>query len=116
MYVLRNSPLTTDKNSLPRSATAERESALQLNSFNTNNSTSVEPISKHWRKNNYNTCQSTKFNQRVLRPRSAPKLPLSEITFTRVVSQIISLSLFRCDRASIYIDKFHMTTNRLDTM
>ena len=47
----------TDENSLLRSATAKRKSALQLNSFNANNSTSVEPISKHWRKNNYNTYQ-----------------------------------------------------------
>ena len=48
---------TTEKNSLLRSATTKRKSALQLNSFNANNSNSVEPISKHWRKNNYNTYQ-----------------------------------------------------------
>ena len=42
----KNSRLTTDENSLLHSATAKRKSTLQLNSFNANNSTSVEPISK----------------------------------------------------------------------
>ena len=72
------------------------KSALQINPSNTNNSASAEPISKYWRKNNYNTFQSTQYNQRVLRPRSASNPTLSEITFTRVVSGVVSnhLSLF----------------------
>ena len=67
------------------------ESALQLNSFDKNNFTSIEPIFKHWRKNNYNACQSTQYNQKVLRPRSAPKLSLSEFTFTSVSTLKLSL-------------------------
>ena len=98
------------------------KSALQINPSNTNNSASVEPISKYWRKNNYNTFQSTQYNQRVLRPRSASNPTLSEITFTRVVSGVVSnhLSLFvslfvSLLRSSerVYIDKCHMTTNLL---
>ena len=111
--VLRNSQLTIDENSLPRSVTAKRKSALQFNSSNTNNSTSAEPIPKHWRKNYYNTCQSMQYNQRVLRPRSAPKLTLSEITllesslktslsslYTRSNERIYIQMSYICDRAS----------------
>ena len=41
----KKSRLTIDENSLLRSATAKRKTALQLNLFNANNSTSAEPIS-----------------------------------------------------------------------
>ena len=45
----------TDKNSLPRSATAKRTLALQLDSINTNDSTFVEQNSKTLAQNKFNT-------------------------------------------------------------
>ena len=54
--------------------------------------------------NNY--ILSTLYNQRNLRPRSASKTALNQIT-------LLSLSnhLYQCDRGSVCTDKCHMTTN-----
>ena len=99
--------------------TAKRK-MLQLNSVNTNNSTSVEHNSKTLAQNKFNTRQPIQNLTGFLAKACVQTklLSLEAILLRPTLRLYLCLSLFmcECDQATaytVYIDKSHITTNLL---
>ena len=99
--VFQNSRLTIDKNSLPRFAIAKRNQRYYL----------IRPIQiilppsnqspNTGAKNNYNTCQSTQYNQGSFAHALRPNQRSTRLRY--FLSSRLKSSLYECDRASLYI-------------